>query len=698
VRVSFRPRNRATPPVRLLACALVVLAWSVGEARAQVRLAPPVPRGDEVAAARDSALAAPKDAARWGAWGRALMRRDTVDDRIKARRVLEHAVRLAPRDIDLRLTLAELYTRQNYLTLARRELQSVLSSDSSSAPASTRLGRIALNDWLKFQRRSSLDLARRHWQEAARRAPTSPEPWLGLGVLALLDGDAEGAFAAGREVRTATRTTNARERAEAWLLEGAGAYGMGRPQLADSAFAAALPLLSTPARDHLLAITPAATDVDTTRLGGLTDSGDRERFLGTFWRKHDPDLTTPWNELRLELLARGTLAYFLFYDHRLRSWDERGNFFVRFGPPDSTDYNPPFDMAPPTMVTGMRANVLVWHYSALGFLVLFEDPYLNQRYDRPWSLTEVVDFYPRPDSLMNRIDEGGTTTAGRGVFRTRMPNAVGLPGKAQVALFRRVAGFDPRTSTAPTMFGGGGAIGAQGRLEAYLAVEGGPAADALWLESVVVREDTFEEVARARSERFAWCRSDSVQVAQFNFDLPIGRYVVGFSARDSARNAVGTWKVDALVTANLPGRIELSDVEVACSRGESGDPVFSKIEGTVIPDPYRRATRDQPLGVYFEVYHLVADEAGRSKLSFEYSVRPAKKDARIFLLKILDPKRRDPVIQVERSDEIPGRARFQYVTANMAGQEPGPYRFEVTVTDDRTGFKATKGVDFELVD
>jgi hypothetical protein len=248
-----------------------------------------------------------------------------------------------------------------------------------------------------------------------------------------------------------------------------------------------------------------------------------------------------------------------------------------------------------------------------------------------------------------------------------------------------------------TLSGGGG--GPAGRLEAYLAVEGGAGAILLGLEAAVFEDSTFREVARARTRDFAWCLSETVQVAQFNFDLPPGKSVVGLAVRDSLQRATGAWRLAATVPPILPGRIELSDLELACTR-EPGHRAraFNKIDDAIVPNPKRHVARDQPFGIYFEIYNLVTDAAGRSRVSFEYAIRSTRKDRRPFFLKVVNPRRNDPVVSVERSDEIPGRARFQYVTANVAGQEPGPYRIEVTATDETTGVKATKGLDFVLVE
>jgi GWxTD domain-containing protein len=698
-RAPLGSRKRLLPLVVLaLVAGLLAPSLPIPPALAQVRLATPRPRPDDIDALRRRALDHPRDAGALADYARGLIARDTVEDRIRAQTLLKRAVALEPANVDHRLALADLYTRQGYLTLARRQLTAALKNDQGSAPTYVRLGRLAMRDWIKFQRRGSLESARRYWQDAARRQPGEPAPWLGLGVIALLDGDALGAVAAGRQARAATRTTTPLERGEAHLLEGAGAYGLGWAESADSAFQAALPLLAGPIRDRLLDITPAADDADTTAYGSLHDSGSKARFLERFWKARDPDLTSRWNEVQLEMLSRGALAYFLFYDARQRTWDERGNYLVRYGPPDSTDYNPAWIDGGPFPVGSNLHNRVVWHYPALGMNMVFEDKYLNGRYDIPWSMDDVVDFYPHDDSLGVRIDSGELATAGRGVFRANLPGSRPLRGYAEVARFRRVEGFDPRTSLASATVAGGGR-GVAGRLEAYLAVEGGRDASLLTMEAVVLEDSTYREVARAKSGEFAWCLSETVQVAQFNFDLPPGSYVVGLSVRDSLHKGTGAWRLKAYVPPALPGRVELSDLELACSR-EPGlrAEAFRKIDDTIVPNPRRWVARDQPFGLYFEIYNLVSDEAGRSRVNLEYAIRSTRKDSRPFFVKVVNPKRNDPVVNVERSDEIPGRARFQYVSANLADQPPGPYRIDVTATDETTGFQATRSLEFDLVD
>ena len=84
-------------------------------------------------------------------------------------------------------------------------------------------------------------------------------------------------------------------------------------------------------------------------------------------------------------------------------------------------------------------------------------------------------------------------------------------------------------------------------------------------------------------------------------------------------------------------------------------------------------------------------------MSIEYQIQSTRKDKRPFFVKILNPKKNDPVVNVAKVDEVAGRARFQYVSANLAEQAPGPYRIQVTVTDLANNVSVTKSLDFELI-
>src|SRR6185503_2765079 len=103
-------------------------------------------------------------------------------------------------------------------------------------------------------------------------------------------------------------------------------------------------------------------------------------------------------------------------------------------------------------------------YPSLGMDVVLEDRYLNETYDLPITMFHEPD--PEPDTAKVRVavQRGEIAQAGRGIFRPAGLGPNRAPGQAEVAVFRRVRGFDPRS---------GAPRGAEsGRVEMYLGVTG----------------------------------------------------------------------------------------------------------------------------------------------------------------------------------------------------------------------------------
>jgi GWxTD domain-containing protein len=427
-----------------------------------------------------------------------------------------------------------------------------------------------------------------------------------------------------------------------------------------------------------------ALNSDTTAFGRLRgDSEAQADFLRQFWRSKDPDLTSAANEVQLEYLSRGAYAYFLYFDQRKQRWDERGAILVRYGMPDGTAYNPPS-----LGYRSMTTNRLVWTYLSLGMIIDLEDRFLNEVYDLPISLHYDMDPRPVPEMLMAGVEYGDITLAGKGVFRARRPGTVRLAGVVQPAMFRRTRQFDPFTGVSRSQ--------QVGRVELYLGLDEVGADDEIEAEAVVFDED-WRELGRMKTDQVSWCTADWGRIYQFNFELPEGNYTIGVTARNDSIRAEASWKIPITVTAPLAGHLEISDIELACEfvPDTLGSP-FDKTLYAILPSPRYQVERDRPLGIYFEIYGLVPDETGYSLVSVEYTIESVEQDRRPFFLKLFNPQSGEPLVQVSRTDETPGRVRFQYVSTELDNPEPGPYRLDIKVTDERSGQIAIKSIDFSV--
>jgi GWxTD domain-containing protein len=630
-----------TPLIRTL---LLLSLLSAGIARATVEPVPPSRGHAEAEALYQHSVT--------------LLARGTVETRREALRGLEQATLLEPGNATYQLTLARAYQAAGFLKSARDRYERVTRIRPDDAAGHAGLAQMWRRDWLKYLDRSSLDRAADEFALAGRLDSTDADVWLGLAPLQVERGDLSGACAAAfRALRRAPA------RADAHLAVAHALYRSGMLREADSAYCAVLPGLAPAVRARFEDISPVASERDTAILHHLPPS-ERPAFVERFWRENDPDLTTPENEARLEYWARATQAYFLFYDRKRRDWDERGEVYVRYGPPAEMRYNPigewagrRFGNTPP-----LAANLVVWHYPDLGMMVTLEDRLLAERYMLPISMSHDPDPVPDPEALEHLTGVLGTRS-GRGVFPLLPPGATPLPLESVLARFEGDSG--PRVLV-------------------QFETPGGPA-DSLWAEWSVLDS---AGVVRARASRPlapSACEAARRQVGDFTAELPPGPYVVSVTVRDGA-DGRGVLRRSVELPASRAG-LALSDVVIACGPPEGGNAV--RIE----PNPGARVAGAGPLTAYFEIYHLRPGSDGLARFEYVYSVRSTVPDNRHWIQKFFAPSP-PPAVSVSREEQHLGALRRQFITVPVAALPPGRYRLEITVRDKVAGEEVTGKLDF----
>ncbi|PQJ34270.1 hypothetical protein BSZ35_06355 [Salinibacter sp. 10B] len=163
------------------------------------------------------------------------------------------------------------------------------------------------------------------------------------------------------------------------------------------------------------------------------------------------------------------------------------------------------------------------------------------------------------------------------------------------------------------------------------------------------------------------------------------------SLRPQARLKVGTSRADSLTALrNDPSDLEMSDLE----------PVLLKTDTTSIEEapvyPFRELSGQSPLALRFELYHLATGPDGRTRYTVTYEVRRTtdrKGFAQLF--------RGDDQEQTAVESEFQGRNERteEYVVLSPSDwmtDETQEVRIAVEVTDDRTGNRVSRTVEFEL--
>ena len=586
--------------------------------------------------------------------------RNTVETRRQALRALERATLLEPGNATYELALARAYYSCGYLKSARERFERVAQIQPGNAAGHQGLGLIWRRDWLKYLDRGSLDRAVEQLTTAARLDSGSTDTWLSLAPLLVEQGDLLGASrAAFRALRSDPG------RLEGHLSVAHALYRSGMVHEADSIFRVTIPRLGRPLRERFEDISPVATEQDTFTLHHLPRA-QQAAFIERFWQENDPDLSTPENEARLEYWSRVTQAYFLFFNAKRGGWDERGEVFVRYGPPAEMQYDPVGGRLSWAFGTGPEfpSNVMVWSYPELGMHVTLEDRLLSEYYLLPIMRMSDPDPVPDPDSLARCADALGTR-GGRGVFHLLPPGAKPLPLESLVARFEGSAGP---------------------RVLAQLEVPGGPA-DSVWADWVVLDS---ARVIRARASNLlgpSACAAATRRVGDFAAELEPGPYVISATVRDG-EGGRGILRVPVELEA-ARSRLALSDVVIACGVADRGAEAV-RIE----PNPGQRVSGAGPLTAYFEIYHLRPGSDGFARFEYVYTVRSTAPDERHWLAKFFSPPP-PPAVSVSRAEQNLGALRRQFITVPVGSLLPGRYRLEITVRDLVADDEVVKKLGFD---
>jgi GWxTD domain-containing protein len=595
---------------------------------------------------------------------------DGIEARQDAAKRLERATQLAPDSVKYQIMLGRLYLKMGYLGLARRNFERAAELNPKLPEAHLGQAQAWRRDYIKYLDRTSLVRALDEFTTTIELEPKLAEAWLGMLPLLVEQGHLSDAMKCAMALRREEPN-----QVNGLLAEAHVSFRLGQLERADSLFHQALPRLPNIVRERYLDIAPVATEADTQIVNHLKPA-EKEAFLARFWKENDPDLASTVNEAQLEYWSRVTQAYFLYFNPKRQQWDQRGEVYVRYGPPEMATYNPVGASLWHHMgfYGNFPMNVLIWDYPQLGMVVPMQDRLLSEYYLPPVSLYEPTDPEPDPDSLALRTGSLATG-GGRGVFPMLPPGARPLEIQAAIARFEG---------------------GDHARLLGWVESPGSPG-DSLWGEWVVV-DSTGAEVARlGRPLSPSACDPADRRVGEFDTVLMPGHYLVGLSVRSSSRaNASGTlrgsFRQRIEIRAPSPA-LDVSDMVVAC-----GAPDVSEIGGgpalRLAGNPQARVRGKDPLTVYFEIYHLRPGDDGQSRLEFQYTVRSAEPDHRVWLSRLVAPKPKLPDVSASRREEQPGSLRRQFVEVPVQSLPLGRFLLEIRIRDLNSGDEALRTAEF----
>lgn len=466
----------------------------------------------------------------------------------------------------------------------------------------------------------------------------------------------------------------------------------------------------------------------------LETDDEREQFIKIVWDSRDPDPDTDENEFKEQFYERIAYANEHFTSGKAGRLTDRGRIYIKFGKPDEIESHPAGgSYERPSWEGGGSTSTYPfekWFYRNIpnvgnGVEIEFVDPTGTGEYriarnpDEKDALIHVPGAGPTFDELIGLPRSERITNLGsfgrvnytraqdspfevmnllaslerdqpveRNFLSTWVPTPIvddnAISFETQLNYFKQ---SDNRVLTVLTVQTDNDELSftKNGGLEtAYLNIFGRITSVANRrvgkFEDAVTTTATSEELSTIRTRKSAYARS---------FILEPGRYKVDVIVRDTKSGAAGFRQVGFVVPAYPADRLSASSIVLAAKleNMESGAAIGPFVIGTtkVIPNPSGTFRRNQPVGVYLQIYNAAIDQT---------TLRPAA-DAEYVLLK--SGKEITKHTEDWRQINDAGQRLTLSRLIDSRTLEPGEYQIQVRIRDHVSGETIAPSATFTIV-
>lgn len=670
------------------------------------------------------AESAPSNAQAWNAFGRAASnatrtqwRRGVVDASsvrliVAAETSLARAVRLAPENVEYSIDLATHLFGVSPTNITRAEsilerALAIATKTGSGESLSRVADKLGIMQWRRYESladrrgftlepRISLFLSQasefakwlelytfpfkppigmdaydtaEHYFQSACEADVNNDLALRHYFMALLDRNDWSALAEFAR----RRVGNAESQAWAWLGLGLAEHRLGHRQRSTEAFEKGLSLLTSEERTRLTEVSRILSIKESARYTAISDSL-KSQFDTLFWNVGNPSYLIPGNIFRDEYLARVIYAELRWSNEEQTqkgSSSDRGDAYIRFGPPDiraSFKFDP--DTAP---------NV-IWAWSALKVHLFFKQaPLYGTAYLNPTYRSEMYE----PVILSNPSYFGalaGIAPARDSIF-VQAYRFRGRGDSTEIAVYAGLMSVEPDTamsdSTDRTMIG----LFALSRTGRALS-------------------QNVREIQTARR--------DSLKLVNFSWQLQVPPSISGLRV-DALRerdHRVGRWLSD--FSGALPSGFSLSDILVAERVNRRSDAIaVARWFDFDIKETARNVfSKKRPIDVLWETYDIKpVDSLSAYQVSINLTRKEGKSAGAVFARLIggvanatgIITRTRDGInISYDRTTKS-AAIQPELIRLDLSSAPIGKYQIKISVLDKSTGLTAVSVRNVELV-
>lgn len=428
---------------------------------------------------------------------------------------------------------------------------------------------------------------------------------------------------------------------------------------------------------------------------GAIDAMEQEAFV--YWKQNNPSPESEDNVRLVEHCRR--VAYSRRYFGRgMWPWDRRGEIYIRYGAPasmstfvsDDTGASPSGSSGPVVQL-GIR-QVQRWVYETPPIQFDFVDQGSNYIFDAPLSVASG-DISTVAREALNDQNAQMDDAAARmpSVYTDQIESGVPLPFSYSLTVFR----------------------GADGKpeLEVDYAV---PAAELMFKDQVATMETALtvyddgwrEQIKAVEQKRISSSTGDKArkfQVALYRRTLSLspGEHQIALHLTDTESRRTGVSRRPLTVDTFEAGHLGMSDIQLVSQVAPSTEGAFVRGGRRLTPNPTGVFSRRKGAMLYFEVYNLQQNAAGRTQARIEYTIYPLSGSGRPIITAVgadvasADSERTFSLFQEEEGTQ---ESLFRDIAIDLSRVSPGRYAIQVTVTDVNRTESVDKTVVFRLVE
>jgi GWxTD domain-containing protein len=365
----------------------------------------------------------------------------------------------------------------------------------------------------------------------------------------------------------------------------------------------------------------------------------RRRWIDDYWKQRDPVYTTPENEVLLEHRQRIAIAQSMFFKPSWPMWDQRGEVYIRYGPPL---FRQP--ILAEVDVTGTTPPGELWYYHLHDMYVLFEDSFSKGEYS--YYLEKVRG--PRSSGVgrVSQPIDGPIIVSGPGIIPPAPPSIYYL--SQYDAYQKRIGKFREMQKTTPAVyhhmidqnrlpfvfsvdcFRGGewmDRVDVNLEFEADLGAGGGKRKTSKYTATAVFWDIDRKEVGRDEQVLempIAEGITDSIRQmpAQLIFTLPPGFFHMAVTMEEMHSARIASYRTE-VTCEDFESKLAVSDILFASLiRQTERDSPFNRGALEVIPHPARRYLLGTPIPLYFEIYNMSVSDRNVASYTVEYRIVP----------------------------------------------------------------------------